>query len=162
MDGYSIGGLSVGEPWEYMYKMTEIVIPFLPEDKPRYLMGVGTPENILESVDRGIDMFDCVMPTRNARNGTLFTHFGRINIKAAKYKFSEEPLDPLCDCYTCKNFSKGYIRHLYNAQEITGMILGTIHNIRFYNKLMEDIREAIKENKFQNFKKSFLEMYNST
>ena len=159
MDGYSIGGLSVGEPWEYMYRMTEVVVPLIPEDKPRYLMGVGTPENILESVDRGVDMFDCVMPTRNARNGTLFTHFGRLNIKAAKYKLREEPIDPLCDCYTCKNFSKGYVRHLYNAGEITGMILGTIHNIRFYNKLMEDIRQAIREDRFKQFKNEFLERF---
>ncbi|RMD46436.1 MAG: tRNA guanosine(34) transglycosylase Tgt [Aquificota bacterium] len=152
MDGYSIGGLSVGEPHEYMYAMTEVVIPLIPENKPRYLMGVGTPENIIESVDRGVDMFDCVMPTRNARNGTLFTHFGKVNIKSAKYKLSEEPIDGICDCYTCKNFSKGYIRHLYHAQEITAMILGTIHNLRFYNKLMEDIRNSIKNDKFKEYK----------
>ncbi len=159
MDGYSIGGLSVGEPSEEMYEMTGIVTELLPEDKPRYLMGVGTPENIIESVSLGVDMFDCVMPTRNARNGTLFTHYGRVNIKAAKYKFSEEPLDMDCDCYTCKNFSKGYLRHLYNAEEITGMILGTIHNLRFYNKLMEDIRRAIREDRFLEFKHSFYEKY---
>jgi len=159
MDGYSIGGLSVGEPVEYMYSMTEVVVELLPEDKPRYLMGVGTPENIIESVERGVDMFDCVMPTRNARNGTLFTHYGRINIKAAKYKMSDEPLDRDCDCYTCKNFSRGYLRHLYNAEEITGMILGTIHNLRFYNKLMEDIRKAIKNESFSYFKKQFYEKY---
>jgi len=159
MDGYSIGGLSVGEPHEYMYAMTEVITPLIPENKPRYLMGVGTPENIIESVDRGVDMFDCVMPTRNARNGTLFTHYGKLNIKSAKHKFSEDPIDEMCDCYTCKNFSRGYIRHLYNAQEITAMILGTIHNLRFYNKLMEDIRSAIKENRFKIFKKEFLEKY---
>ncbi len=159
MDGYSIGGLSVGEPAEEMYAMTEIVVQHLPEEKPRYLMGVGTPENIIESVERGVDMFDCVMPTRNARNGTLFTHYGRININAAKYKLSDEPIDKDCDCYTCKNFSRGYVRHLYNVQEITGMILGTIHNLRFYNKLMEDIRKTIKEGKFKEFKKSFYEKY---
>ncbi|WP_293444772.1 tRNA guanosine(34) transglycosylase Tgt [Persephonella sp.] len=157
MDGYSIGGLSVGEPAELMYEMTEVVIPFIPEDKPRYLMGVGTPENIIESVDRGVDMFDCVMPTRNARNGTLFTTYGRINIKAAKFKFSDDPVDPECDCYTCRNFSKGYIRHLFNAEEITGMILATIHNLRFYTRLMENIRKSIKENRFKDFKKDFLE-----
>jgi len=159
MDGYSIGGLSVGEPVEYMYKMTEVITPLLPKDKPRYLMGVGTPENIIESVERGVDMFDCVMPTRNARNGTLFTHKGRINIKAAKFKFDENPIDEKCDCYTCENFSRGYIRHLFNAQEITGMILATIHNLRFYNKLMEDIRTSIKENKFSQFKEKFYEEY---
>ncbi len=161
MDGYSIGGLSVGEPVEFMYEMTEIVTSIIPKSKPRYLMGVGTPENIIESVDRGVDMFDCVMPTRNARNGTLFTHYGRLNIKAAKHKFSNEPIDKECDCYTCRNFNRGYIRHLYNAQEITALILGTIHNLRFYNKLMEDIRTSIKENKFKEFKKEFYEKYQS-
>ncbi|NPA53784.1 MAG: tRNA guanosine(34) transglycosylase Tgt [Aquificae bacterium] len=161
MDGYSIGGLSVGEPAEEMYAMTEVVVEILPQDKPRYLMGVGTPENIVESVDRGIDMFDCVMPTRNARNGTLFTTFGRVNIKAAKHKFSEDPVDPECDCYTCRNFSRGYLRHLFNAEEITGMTLATIHNLRFYNRLMEKIREAIKENRFQSFKKEFYSKYKS-
>jgi queuine tRNA-ribosyltransferase len=159
LEGYAIGGLSVGEPAEEMYKMTEVVTPLLPKDKPRYLMGVGTPENIIESVERGIDMFDCVMPTRNARNGTLFTHRGRLNIKAAKFKFDDRPIDEFCDCYTCKNFSRGYIRHLFNAEEITGMILATIHNLRFYNKLMEDIREAIKNNRFQKFKEEFYSMY---
>ncbi len=161
MDGYSIGGLSVGEPVEFMYQMTEIVTEIIPKTKPRYLMGVGTPENIIESVDRGVDMFDCVMPTRNARNGTLFTHYGRLNIKAAKHKFSEEPIDKECDCYTCKNFSRGYIRHLYNAQEITALTLGTIHNLRFYNKLMEDIRKSIKDSRFKEFKKEFYEKYKS-
>ncbi len=161
MDGYSIGGLSVGEPAEEMYAMTEVVEPILPKEKPRYLMGVGTPENIIESVERGIDMFDCVMPTRNARNGTLFTTYGRINIKAAKYKFSEEPIDRECDCYTCKNFSRGYIRHLFNAEEITGMTLATIHNLRFYNRLMENIREAIKNGDFKDFKKKFYSKYQS-
>ncbi|MCX7737803.1 MAG: tRNA guanosine(34) transglycosylase Tgt [Hydrogenothermaceae bacterium] len=159
LDGYSIGGLSVGEPVEYMYSMTEVVNEILPKDKPRYLMGVGTPENIIESVERGVDMFDCVMPTRNGRNGTLFTHFGRVNIKSTKYKFDETPLDPLCDCYTCKNFSRGYLRHLYNAEEITAYILGTIHNLRFYLKLMEDIRGSIKENRFISFKKEFYDRY---
>lgn len=159
LDGYSIGGLSVGEPKEFMYSMTEVVTPLIPKDKPRYLMGVGTPEDILESVERGIDMFDCVMPTRNGRNGTLFTHFGKINIKSAKYKFDDSPVDPLCDCYTCKNFSKGYLRHLYNAQEITAYILGTIHNLRFYTNLMKNIRESIKIGNFQQFKKNFLEKY---
>ncbi len=161
MDGYSIGGLSVGEPSQEMYAMTEIVTELLPENKPRYLMGVGTPENIIESVDRGVDMFDCVMPTRNARNGTLFTTYGRINIKAAKHKFSDEPVDSECDCYTCKNFSRGYLRHLFNAEEITGMTLATIHNLRFYNRLMENIRKSIKEKHFKEFKKVFYEKYNS-
>lgn len=159
MDGYSIGGLSVGEPKEFMYSMTEVVTHLLPENKPRYLMGVGTPEDLLEAIERGVDMFDCVMPTRNGRNGTLFTHFGKINIKSAKYKFDESPIDPLCDCYACKNFSKGYLRHLYNAEEITAYILGTIHNLRFYLKLMEEARNAISENRFRSFKNEFLERY---
>lgn len=159
MDGYSIGGLSVGEPAEFMYHMTEVVCEILPVNKPRYLMGVGTPENIVESVSRGVDMFDCVMPTRNGRNGTLFTHFGRLNIKSAKHRFDDSPLDPLCDCYTCKNFSKGYLRHLYNTDEITAYILGTIHNLRFYLKLMEDIRQAIKNGEFMQFKKQFYDRY---
>lgn len=161
MDGYSIGGLSVGEPAEFMYRMTEVVCDILPQNKPRYLMGVGSPENIIESVDRGIDMFDCVMPTRNGRNGTLFTHFGKINIKSAKFKLDENPVDPLCDCYTCRNFSRGYLRHLYNSGEITAYILGTIHNLRFYIKMMEDIRDAIKRNEFKQFKISFYERYYS-
>lgn len=162
MDGYSIGGLSVGEPCEYMYRMTEVVTHITPKNKPRYLMGVGTPENIVESVERGVDMFDCVMPTRNGRNGTLFTHFGRINIKSSKYKYDENPIDPMCDCYTCNNFTKGYLRHLYNAQEITAYILGTIHNLRFYMKLMEDLRKSIREERFVNFKKTFYERYFSS
>ncbi|MDQ7056146.1 MAG: tRNA guanosine(34) transglycosylase Tgt [Persephonella sp.] len=161
MDGYAIGGLSVGEPSELMYEMTEVVVPLMPENKPRYLMGVGTPENIIESVYRGVDMFDCVMPTRNARNGTLFTTYGRINIKAAKHKFSEEPVDRECDCYTCRNFSRGYLRHLFNAEEITGMTLATIHNLRFYSRLMENIRNAIKEGRFNKFRTEFYERYNS-
>ncbi|NPA17477.1 tRNA guanosine(34) transglycosylase Tgt [Persephonella sp.] len=161
MDGYSIGGLSVGEPAQLMYEMTEVVVPLLPENKPRYLMGVGTPENIVESVDRGVDMFDCVMPTRNARNGTLFTTYGRLNIKAAKHRFSDIPVDEECDCYTCRNFSRGYLRHLFNAGEITGMTLATIHNLRYYSRLMEDIRHAIGEGRFKEFKKEFYEKYNS-
>jgi len=161
MDGYSIGGLSVGEPAELMYEMTEAVVPMLPEDKPRYLMGVGTPENIVESVDRGVDMFDCVMPTRNARNGTLFTTYGRLNIKAAKHRFSDMPVDEECDCYTCRNFSRGYIRHLFDAGEITGMTLATIHNLRYYNRLMEEIRQSIENGRFKEFKKEFYEKYNS-
>ncbi len=161
MDGYSIGGLSVGEPKEFMYSMTEVVTSILPENKPRYLMGVGTPEDLLEAIDRGVDMFDCVMPTRNARNGTLFTHYGKVNIRSSKYKIDESPVDPLCDCYTCKNFSKGYLRHLYNSEEITAYILGTIHNLRFYLKLMEDVRKSIKNDNFKNFKKRFLESYHS-
>jgi len=155
-DGYAIGGLSVGEPKEEMYRITEIVAPKLPPDKPRYLMGVGTPIDILEAVERGVDMFDCVMPTRNARNGTLFTSHGKVNIKKAKYKRDFTPLDPECDCYTCKNFTKAYLRHLYVSGEVNSVILNTIHNLHFYSKLMEKIRKAIREGRFSEFKSEFL------
>jgi len=158
-EGFAIGGLSVGEPKEDMYRITRLVAPALPEDKPRYLMGVGTPEDILEAVEAGVDMFDCVMPTRNARNGTLFTWRGRVNIKAAKYKKDFSPLDPECDCYTCKNFTRAYLRHLYVSKEINSVILNTIHNLHFYAKLMEKIREAIREGRFKEFKEDFLKKY---
>ncbi len=156
-DGFAIGGLSVGEPKEDMYRITRLVAPQLPEDKPRYLMGVGKPEDILEAVSCGVDMFDCVIPTRNARNGTLFTSQGRINIKAAKYKNDFSPVDPECDCYTCRNFSRAYLRHLYVSGEINAAILNTIHNLHFYSKLMEKIREAIKNGTFEEFKRKFIE-----
>ena len=155
-DGFAIGGLSVGEPKEEMYRITRLVAPQLPEDKPRYLMGVGKPEDILEAVSCGVDMFDCVIPTRNARNGTLFTSQGKVNIKSAKYKNDFSPLDPECDCYTCRNFSKAYLRHLYVSGEINAAILNTIHNLHFYARLMEKIRESIKNGTFEDFKDSFL------
>ncbi|ADU96318.1 queuine tRNA-ribosyltransferase [Thermovibrio ammonificans HB-1] len=158
-DGFAIGGLSVGEPKEEMYRITRLVAPKLPPDKPRYLMGVGTPEDILEAVEAGVDMFDCVMPTRNARNGTLFTSRGKINIKAAKYRKDFSPPDPECDCYTCRNFSKAYLRHLYASGEMNASILNTIHNLHFYAKLMERIREAIKGGYFTEFKREFLAKY---
>jgi queuine tRNA-ribosyltransferase len=158
-DGFAIGGLSVGEPKEEMYRITRLVAPQLPEDKPRYLMGVGKPEDILEAVEAGVDMFDCVIPTRNARNGTLFTSRGKINIKSARFKKDFSPPDPECDCYTCRNFSRAYLRHLYVSGEINAAILNTIHNLHFYGKLMKDVRKAIKEGKFQEFKKNFLEKY---
>ena len=154
-DGYSIGGTSVGEDKPTMYKMIEYGIKYLPEDKPRYLMGVGTPEDLIENIERGVDMFDCVMPTRNARNGTLFTTFGRLNIKKADYKEDMTPIDEACDCYTCKNFSKAYLNHLYRAKEITYFRLGSIHNIHYYLSLMKQAREAILADNWIEFKKDF-------
>ncbi len=158
-EGFAIGGLSVGEPKEDMYKITKIVAPRLPFEKPRYLMGVGKPEDILEAVEAGVDMFDCVIPTRNARNGTLFTSQGKINIKAAKYKKDFSPPDPNCDCYTCRNFSKAYLRHLYISGEINAAVLNTIHNLHFYGKLMKNVRKSIKAGAFKEFKKEFLSTY---
>lgn len=143
-EGYSIGGLSVGEPKPDMRAMTELSCEELPRDKPRYLMGVGTPLDIIESVALGVDMFDCVMPTRNARNGSLFTSEGKVNIKNQKYRFSEEPLDPSCSCYTCKNYSRAYLRHLYVAGELTVYRLLTIHNLSYYLDLIHSIRRAIE------------------
>ncbi len=160
-EGFAIGGLSVGEPKEEMYRITELVAPLLPEEKPRYLMGVGKPEDIIKAVEAGVDMFDCVIPTRNARNGTLFTSRGKINIKSAKYKNDFSPPDPECDCYTCRNFTKAYLRHLYISKEINSAILNTIHNLYFYNNLMKRIREAIKSGKFQEFKEEFFSKYST-
>lgn len=154
-DGIAIGGLSVGEPKEEMERMLDEMKDMLPEDKPHYLMGVGTPEDLVYGVSKGIDMFDCVMPTRNARNGWLFTRFGDIKIKNAKYKDDTKPLDETCDCYTCKNFSRAYLHHLFKIGEILGARLNTIHNIHYYLKLMKEIREAIKENRFAQFQTEF-------
>ncbi len=156
LGGYSIGGLSVGESKEIMYSVTELVCELLPEEKPRYLMGVGKPEDILEAVERGVDMFDCVVPTRNARTGTLYTSRGVVDIRHAKWKEDFSPLDPECDCYTCRNFTKAYLRHLFVAEEITAYVLNTIHNLRFYLRLMEEIRRAIEEKRFHSFKEELL------
>jgi len=147
-DGYSIGGLAVGEEAEKMYEMTDIVTDIIPEHKPRYLMGVGTPENILNAIELGVDMFDCVMPTRNARNATLFTTRGKINLRNAKYKFSQEPIDPIVQTYA-SNFSLGYLRHLFIAQEILALQLATIHNIGFYLWLVKTARQKIVEGTFR-------------
>ncbi|MDQ7038667.1 MAG: tRNA guanosine(34) transglycosylase Tgt [Aquificota bacterium] len=155
LSGYAIGGLSVGEPKEVMVEMTDLVCGMLPEDRPRYLMGVGKPEDILEAVSLGVDMFDCVVPTRNARTGTLYTSRGVVNIRQERFKKDFSPLDPECDCYTCQNFSKAYLRHLFVSEEITAYVLNTIHNLRFYMKLMERIRSAIEEGRFQEFKREF-------
>ena len=154
LPGYAIGGLAVGETAEEMYRIIESVEPFMPKDKPRYLMGVGTPENILEAVDRGVDFFDCVMPSRNARHGHIFTNQGILNIMNAKYERDDAPLDVECNCPTCRNFSRSYIRHLFKAKEMLGMRLAVIHNLYFYNHLMEEIRDALDEGRFQDYKRS--------
>ncbi|HOJ49484.1 MAG TPA: tRNA guanosine(34) transglycosylase Tgt [Spirochaetota bacterium] len=159
MDGYSIGGLSVGEEKEVMYEIIDISTEILPKDKPRYLMGVGAPEDIVEAVDRGVDMFDCVMPTRNARNGSLFTWNGKINIKNAKYKNDKSPIDEKCQCFTCKNFNLAYLNHLFKTRELLAYRLATIHNLYFMNELMKNIRESIIDNSFKNFKSKFLKNY---
>ncbi|KAF1041226.1 MAG: Queuine tRNA-ribosyltransferase [Herbaspirillum frisingense] len=156
-DGYAIGGLSVGEPKEDMMRVLEHVGPRLPADKPHYLMGVGTPEDLVEGVANGVDMFDCVMPTRNARNGWIFTRYGDVKIKNAKYKDDERPYDETCDCYACKNFSRAYLHHLHRAGEILGARMNTVHNLHYYLKLMEEIRAAIDAGQFQAFVAKFKE-----
>jgi len=158
-DGYAIGGLSVGEPAELMYKMTEVCTAILPPDRPRYLMGVGTPENILESIERGIDMFDCVLPTRNGRNAVLFTRNGRLNMKNSAFVNDLMPPDLECPCYTCRNFTRAYIRHLFKAQEILALQLATIHNLYFYLWLVRSAREAILEDRFAAWKTGTLEAF---
>jgi len=150
-DGYAVGGLSVGEPKNLMLEIIDYTVPLLPHDRPRYLMGVGTPTDIIKGVLCGIDMFDCVIPTRNARNGTLFTSEGKLIIKNAKYTNDKSPLDPDCPCYTCQSYSRAYLRHLYVAQEILSLRLNTIHNIYFYNNLMKKIREEIKNDSLLDF-----------
>ncbi|HUQ87677.1 MAG TPA: tRNA guanosine(34) transglycosylase Tgt [Vicinamibacterales bacterium] len=154
-DGYAIGGLSVGEPNETMYRVVEMTTPLLPANQPRYLMGVGTPIDLVECVARGVDMFDCVMPTRNARNGQLFTSEGPINIKNAEFAEDDRPADPACDCYTCRNFSRAYLSHLYRAGEMTGGTLNTLHNLSFYLDTMQRIREAIAFGRFEEFRQGF-------
>lgn len=158
-DGFSIGGTSIGEPKEAFIEMLDYSVKYLPEDKPRYLMGVGTVGYILESIARGVDMFDCVLPTRIARHGTLMTSEGRINIRKECYKDDFSPLDPKCDCYTCKNYTKAYLRHLYLCDEGFGKTLLSIHNLRFLIKLTEDARQAIKEDRFGDFKDEILAKY---
>lgn len=157
--GYSIGGTSVGEPKDVMYKMVDDAVKWLPENKPRYLMGVGNPIDLIECAIRGIDMYDCVLPTRVARHGAVMTSMGRININNEKYKYDYTPLDPNCDCYTCKNYTKSYIRHLHKCDEIFGKTLLSIHNVNFLLKLASDIRQAIKEDRLLDFKEEFLDKY---
>ncbi|MBN2190441.1 MAG: tRNA guanosine(34) transglycosylase Tgt [Candidatus Aureabacteria bacterium] len=159
-DGYAIGGLSVGEPDTVMYEIADTVLPYLPESKPRYLMGCGTPVNIIEAVSRGIDMFDCVMPTRNARNGSAFTSRGKINIRNAGYKLDFGPIERGCGCFACKNYSRAFIRHMIIAGEMLGAKLLTCHNLHFYNRMMHDIRASIKKGKFCAYKEKFLKTYN--
>ena len=155
LPGYAIGGLAVGEPVEMRNATLEHTLPHLPVTKPRYLMGVGKPEDIVEGVRRGVDMFDCVMPTRNARNGTLFTSFGKINIKSAKFINDHAPIDPACQCYTCKRYSRGYLNHLFKARELTFFRLASLHNLHYYLNLMKEMREAIEAGEFAKFKRNF-------
>ncbi len=158
LDGYAIGGLAVGESKEDMYRIISAVEPYAPVNKPRYLMGVGTPGNILEAVSRGVDLFDCVMPARNARHGQLFTKKGIININNAKYKTDEHPIDNSCDCPTCRNYSRAYVRHLLKAGEMLGMRLAVIHNLYFYNNLMSEIRNSIENNCFADYKNEYCDL----
>lgn len=153
--GYAVGGLSVGEPKEEMHRIMEKIVWQLPQDKPRYLMGVGTPEDLVEGVSQGIDMFDCVMPTRNARNGWLFTRYGDVKIRNSKYKDDLRPLDPTCDCYACKHFSRAYLHHLQKVNEILGARLNTIHNLHYYLHLMQEIRDALDADRFEEWREEF-------
>jgi queuine tRNA-ribosyltransferase len=154
-DGFAIGGLSVGEPKEEMARILHYTAPRLPQDKPRYLMGVGTPEDLVYGVSQGIDMFDCVMPTRNARNGWLFTRFGDIKIKNAQYRFDTKPLDETCGCYTCRHFTRAYLHHLHRLGEILGARLNTLHNLYYYQELMQRMRQAIEADQFAAFVQTF-------
>lgn len=158
LDGYAIGGLAVGEPKEDMYRIISAVEPYMPKDKPRYLMGVGTPGNIIEGVSRGVDLFDCVMPARNARHGHLYTHKGIINLNNAKYQKDDSPIESGCRCSTCQNFSRAYIRHLFKAGEMLAMRLCVTHNLYFYNHLMQEIRDALDEDRFEAYKNEYVEI----
>lgn len=160
--GFAIGGLAVGEEKSYMYRITSFLNGILPEDKPRYLMGVGTPLDLIENVMNGVDMFDCVMPTRNARKGTVFTGQGKLIIKAARYKEDFSPIDPTCDCYTCRNFSRAYLRHLFNIDEILAMRLASLHSLRYYHSLMRRIREGISDGNLDLLKNELYESYGET
>ena len=157
LDGYAIGGLAVGETHEEMYHIIEETVPYLPKDKPTYLMGVGTPANILEGVERGIDFFDCVYPSRNGRHGHLYTKSGKINLFNAKYELDERPIEEGCQCPACRRYSRAYIRHLLKAKEMLGMRLCVLHNLYFYNHLMEEIRNALDKGRFAAYKKEMLE-----
>lgn len=158
--GYGIGGLAVGEETAVMYRILDVTLPYAPEDKPRYLMGVGTPSNIIESVWRGVDFFDCVMPARNARHGKLFTWQGSLNIKNEKYKLDERPIEEGCGCPTCRNYSRAYLRHLFKAEEMLAMRLAVMHNLWFYNTLMEKIRSALEEGEFEDFRSDYSQKLN--
>jgi queuine tRNA-ribosyltransferase len=159
LDGYAVGGLAVGETHEEMYRILDSVVPYLPSDKPTYLMGVGTPINILEAVDRGVDFFDCVYPSRNGRHGHVYTKDGKLNLFNAKYELDQRPLEEGCGCPACQNYSRGYIRHLLKAKEMLGMRLCVLHNLYFYNHLMEDIRAAIEQDNYKTFKNEWIRRY---
>ena len=152
LDGYALGGLAVGESHEEMYRILEETVPYLPLEKPTYLMGVGTPANILESVERGVDFFDCVYPARNGRHGNAYTNHGKMTLLNAKYELDDRPLDSTCGCTACKHYSRAYIRHLLKAKEMLGLRLLVTHNLYFYNKMMEEIREAIEQKRFSEYK----------
>ena len=159
LPGYSIGGLAVGESHEEMYHILDEVVPYLPQNKPTYLMGVGTPENIIEAVDRGIDFFDCVLPARNGRHGHVYTNHGKMNLFNQKFELDDRPIDPQCGCSTCKTYSRAYIRHLLKAKEMLGMRLSVIHNLYYFNNLMTEMRDALDEGRFAEYKKMRLEGY---
>lgn len=156
LDGYAVGGLAVGETHEEMYHILDETVPYLPQNKPTYLMGVGTPANILEAVDRGVDFFDCVYPSRNGRHGHVYTGHGKLNLFNAKYELDDRPIEEGCQCPACKNYSRAYIRHLLKAKEMLGMRLCVLHNLYFYNHMMEEIREAIDNHRYKEYKKSKL------
>lgn len=156
LDGYAVGGLAVGESHEEMYRILDAVVPHLPQDKPTYLMGVGTPANILEAVDRGVDFFDCVYPTRNGRHGHVYTNHGKLNLFNQKFQLDERPIEEGCQCPACRRYSRAYIRHLLKAGEMLGMRLCVLHNLYFYNTMMTEIRAAIEENRYQEYKKQKL------
>ncbi len=158
-DGYAVGGVSVGEPKDLSYNITHLVAQFLPQEKPRYLMGVGLPEDIIQAVEFGIDMFDCVIPTRYGRNGSAFTNLGKLTIRNAPFIEDFKPLDDSCGCYTCRNFSRAYLRHLFNTQELLGPRLVSLHNVHFFLGLMRNIREAIEKDRFAEFKAEFMDKY---
>ena len=157
LDGYAVGGLAVGETHEEMYRILDEVVPYLPKDKPVYLMGVGTPINILEGVDRGVDFFDCVYPSRNGRHGHVYTSRGKLNLFNAKFELDSRPIEEGCGCPACRHYTRAYIRHLLKAKEMLGMRLCVLHNLYYYNHLMEEIRAAIRENRYQEYKKQKLE-----
>lgn len=159
LDGYAIGGLAVGETAEEMYRIIDSVVPYLPQEKPIYLMGVGLPSNILEAVSRGVDFFDCVLPARNGRHAHVFTKYGKINLNNAKYELDDSPIDEGCDCPTCRRYTRAYIRHLFKAKEMLAMRLCVLHNLYFYNKLMKDIRDAIDGDYFEEFKEEKLRLW---
>ena len=158
LDGYALGGLAVGESHEEMYRILDATVPYLPENKPTYLMGVGTPANIMEAVDRGVDFFDCVYPSRNGRHGHVYTNHGKINLFNAKYELDDRPIEEGCQCPACQKYSRAYIRHLLKAKEMLGMRLCVLHNLYFYNTMMEEIREAIEQGRYKEYKKQKLDM----